>query len=112
MKAVVFLGPSCPDIVHDDPLVSIRPPAAAGDLYRAARQGFDLIGLMDRGHDWARGHSECEVLADLWSRSVLAACLMSDVWPLLQAFLSVLSFLVAVLIDACYFNLKNKKKIQ
>lgn len=28
---------------------------------------FELIGLMDRGHDWARGHHECEVLAGLWA---------------------------------------------
>jgi predicted MPP superfamily phosphohydrolase len=31
--------------------------------------GFDLIGLMDRGRDWARGHPECDVLADLWARA-------------------------------------------
>jgi hypothetical protein len=28
--------------------------------------GFDLIGLMDRGRDWARGLRESEILADLW----------------------------------------------
>ncbi len=29
--------------------------------------GFDLIGLMDRGHDWARGLRESEILAELWA---------------------------------------------
>ena len=47
MRAVIFLGPSCPDLALDDPRITLRPPAAAGDIYRAARQGFALIGLID-----------------------------------------------------------------
>ncbi len=47
MRAVIFLGPSCPDLGFDDPMVTVRPPAAAGDIYRAARRGFALIGLID-----------------------------------------------------------------
>ncbi|MEO1199777.1 MAG: TfuA-like protein, partial [Pseudomonadota bacterium] len=47
MKAVVFVGPSLPGKGGLDPSVEVRPPAAAGDLYRAVRSGADLIALID-----------------------------------------------------------------
>lgn len=47
MKAVVFAGPSLPGTSGLDPSVEVRPPAAAGDLYRAVRSGADLIALID-----------------------------------------------------------------
>lgn len=47
MKAVIFVGPSLPGASGLDPSVEVRPPAAAGDLYRAVRSGADLIALVD-----------------------------------------------------------------
>jgi hypothetical protein len=48
MSAVVFAGPSLAGPpVAPPPGVTIEPPAAAGDLYRAARAGARVIGLVD-----------------------------------------------------------------
>ncbi len=47
MKAVMFVGPSLPGTGGLAPSVDARPPAAAGDLYRAVRSGADLIALID-----------------------------------------------------------------
>jgi hypothetical protein len=46
--AVVFVGPSLAGApVAPPPGVALAPPAAAGDLYRAARAGARVIGLVD-----------------------------------------------------------------
>jgi hypothetical protein len=46
--ACVFIGPSVtPDELLGFPTVTILPPAAAGDLYRATLAGFDPILLVD-----------------------------------------------------------------
>ena len=46
--AVVFVGPSLAGRpVAPPPGVALRPPAEAGDLYRAARAGARVIGLVD-----------------------------------------------------------------
>ncbi len=46
--AVVFVGPSLAGpAVAAPPGIALRPPAAAGDLYRAARAGARVIGLVD-----------------------------------------------------------------
>lgn len=46
--AVVFVGPSLAGRpVAPPPGIALRPPAAAGDLYRAARAGARVIGLVD-----------------------------------------------------------------
>jgi hypothetical protein len=48
MTAVVFAGPSLAGApVAPPPGVTIEGPAAAGDLYRAARAGARVIGLVD-----------------------------------------------------------------
>jgi hypothetical protein len=48
MTAVVFAGPSLAGApVAPPPGVTIEAPAAAGDLYRAARAGARVIGLVD-----------------------------------------------------------------
>lgn len=48
MTAVVFIGPSLAGRpVAPPPGVTLCPPAAAGDLYRAARAGARVVGLVD-----------------------------------------------------------------
>lgn len=48
MTAVVFAGPSLAGgPLPPHPGVALRPPAEAGDLYRAARDGATVIGLVD-----------------------------------------------------------------
>ena len=48
MTAVVFVGPSLAGATAAlPPGVSLPGPAAAGDLYRAARAGARVIGLVD-----------------------------------------------------------------
>lgn len=46
---IVFVGPSLPaaEVQHLLPGADVRPPAAQGDLYRAARQQPRAIGLID-----------------------------------------------------------------
>lgn len=46
MSAVIFCGPSLPDPPEREGVLW-RPPAEAGDLYRAARDGARVIGLID-----------------------------------------------------------------
>ena len=46
MSAVVFAGPSLAGTAAPEG-VTLAPPAAAGDLYRAARAGARVIGLVD-----------------------------------------------------------------
>ena len=48
MTAIVFVGPSLAGRpVAVPPGIALRPPATAGDLYRAARAGARVIGLID-----------------------------------------------------------------
>ena len=48
MRPVVFAGPSlADDPVLADARIAWKPPAAAGDVYGAARKGARLIGLID-----------------------------------------------------------------
>jgi len=45
---IVFAGPSLPPSARADwPGIDWRPPAAEGDVYRAARQGPAIVGLID-----------------------------------------------------------------
>lgn len=47
-KVVVFLGPSLPaDVARSVLDADFRPPAKRGDLLRAAREGAQIIGLID-----------------------------------------------------------------
>lgn len=53
MKAVIFSGPSLPpNEVHRATVAEWRPPAAQGDLVRAAAEGFGIIGLIDGYFGW------------------------------------------------------------
>lgn len=65
MKAVVFAGPT---ITRDEGSALLdaewRPPAAQGDVYRAAREGFDAIGIID---------GYFEVVPSVWHKEVLWA---------------------------------------
>lgn len=65
MRAVVFAGPSLggarPAPV---PGVTLRPPAIAGDVYAAARDGAEVIGLVDGAF---------EDRATVWHKEILFA---------------------------------------
>jgi hypothetical protein len=65
MSAVVFVGPS----IHGSrlghvPDIEVRPPAACGDLLRAAREGATTIGLID---------GVFEGQASVWHKEILLA---------------------------------------
>lgn len=63
MKAVVFSGPSLPpNEVRRVTAAEWRPPAAQGDLFRAAAEGFGIIGLIDGYFDWVPSVWHKEVL--------------------------------------------------
>jgi len=63
MKAVVFSGPSLPpNEVRRVTVAEWRPPAAQGDLFRAADEGFGIIGLIDGYFDWVPSVWHKEVL--------------------------------------------------
>ena len=63
MKAVVFSGPSLPPIeVRRITDAEWRPPAAQGDLFRSAEEGFGIIGLIDGYFDWVPAVWHKEVL--------------------------------------------------
>ncbi|WP_305984543.1 TfuA-like protein [Roseibium sp. MMSF_3544] len=47
MKVVLFIGPSLPEEIQLPDGVELRPPAAAGDVFRAVRRGANLIALVD-----------------------------------------------------------------
>jgi hypothetical protein len=47
VTAVVFVGPTLAGDGPAPPGIELRPPAEAGDLYRAARAGAEVIGLID-----------------------------------------------------------------
>lgn len=47
MNAIVFVGPSLRNFVETAQHIVIQPPAVAGDIYRAVRNGAKLIGLID-----------------------------------------------------------------
>jgi hypothetical protein len=47
MSAIIFVGPTLAGERPAPPGVELRPPAEAGDFYRAARGGADVIGLID-----------------------------------------------------------------
>lgn len=48
MSRIVFAGPSLPpDIAADHPDIDFRPPARQGDVYKAALEGSDAIGIVD-----------------------------------------------------------------
>jgi hypothetical protein len=48
MKAVIFAGPTLPPGVRPrDPALIWRPPVRQGELYRAAREGPAVIGVID-----------------------------------------------------------------
>src|SRR5581483_4979072 len=48
MNAVIFAGPSLPPRDRPrDPALSWRPPVRQGELYRAAREGPAIIGVVD-----------------------------------------------------------------
>jgi hypothetical protein len=52
MKAVVFLGPTLPIVEARSHLeAEFLPPAAQGDIWRAAFQGADVIGIIDGQFD-------------------------------------------------------------
>lgn len=65
MNAVIFAGPTLP---RDEGSALLdaewRPPAAQGDVYRAAREGFDAIGIID---------GYFEVVPSVWHKEVLWA---------------------------------------
>ncbi len=65
MRAVVFAGPT---LTRDEGSAILdaewRPPAAQGDVYRAAREGFDAIGIID---------GYFEVVPSVWHKEVLWA---------------------------------------
>ena len=47
MSAIIFVGPSLLSSIESSPRIEVRPPAVAGDIYRAVRSGAELIGLID-----------------------------------------------------------------
>ncbi|PZQ47045.1 MAG: hypothetical protein DI556_18515 [Rhodovulum sulfidophilum] len=47
VSAVLFAGPSLGGAIALPPGIASRPPAVAGDLYAAARDGATVIGLVD-----------------------------------------------------------------
>ncbi len=70
MKAVVFSGPSLPPSeVRRVTVAEWRPPASQGDLYRAAAEGFGVIGLIDGYFDWVPSVWHKEVLWALTHRT-------------------------------------------
>jgi hypothetical protein len=65
MKAVIFAGPSLPPSAQPAiPGVEWRPPARQGDVYRAAREGPDAIGLIDGYFD---------AVPSVWHKEILWA---------------------------------------
>ncbi len=64
MKIAVFLGPTLPAGEAREALgdAEILPPAAQGDLYRAARDGAAIIGLVDGYFDRVSSVAHKEVL--------------------------------------------------
>lgn len=44
---MIFAGPSLAERAPDDAQIVIAPPAAAGDIYVAVKQGAQIIGLID-----------------------------------------------------------------
>ena len=63
MTAIVFAGPSIyPQTAEDFPDLQIAPPAAKGDLLRAARDGASAIGLIDGLFDTAPSVWHKEIL--------------------------------------------------
>lgn len=65
MKAVVFAGPSLFGAGVDlGPHIVLRPPAAQGDLYRAARGRARAIGLIDGAF---------ETVPSVWHKEILFA---------------------------------------
>jgi len=65
MRAVVFAGPSLPPAVRPvDPRIAWRPPACRGDVYRAALERPDAIGLIDGYFD---------AVPSVWHKEILWA---------------------------------------
>lgn len=64
MRAVVFAGPSLGPATTPPPGVTFAPPAVAGDLYLAAREGVAVIGLVDGAF---------EDRATVWHKEILYA---------------------------------------
>ena len=69
IKAVVFSGPSLPpNEIHRVTDAEWRPPAAQGDLFRAAEEGFGIIGLIDGYFGWVPSVWHKEILWALTHR--------------------------------------------
>lgn len=64
MRAVVFVGPSLGTPPAPVPGVILKPAAVAGDLYAAARDGAEVIGLIDGAF---------EDRATVWHKEILFA---------------------------------------
>jgi hypothetical protein len=65
MKAVVFVGPTLAGRAFDaGPGIVLRPPAAQGDVYRAARSKVRAIGLVDGAF---------ETVPSVWHKEILFA---------------------------------------
>ena len=63
MRACVFLGPSLGrDAPASTPDLAILPPAARGDLYRAATAGARIVGLVDGYFDGVPAVAHKEIL--------------------------------------------------
>ena len=63
MRACVFLGPSLGrDAPASTPDLAILPPAARGDLYRAATAGARIVGLIDGYFDGVPAVAHKEIL--------------------------------------------------
>lgn len=79
MRAVVFIGPSLPEGVSRDPSIDLRPPAKAGDIYRASEDEYDVIALVDGRFGDCRAVLHDEILHALargvhvWGASSLGA---------------------------------------
>ena len=63
MKGIVFVGPTLAGTGFDaGPEIGVRPPAAQGDLYRAARGKVRAIGLIDGAFETVRSVWHKEIL--------------------------------------------------
>jgi hypothetical protein len=63
MTAFVFVGPSLGrDLPPPDPAITILPPAARGDVYRAVRHHPRIIGLIDGYFDGVPAVAHKEIL--------------------------------------------------
>jgi len=65
MKGILFVGPTLASAAFDaGPDVALRPPAAQGDIYRAARGKARAIGLIDGAF---------ETVPSVWHKEILFA---------------------------------------